>query len=306
MTGRLTAVYSAAHFFTDLACAFLMFRFLADAPDPALCFLLYNFFAFAWQMPLGVLADKLSQNRLFAAAGCVLVGAAYAFTAAPAAAAALAGLGNALFHIGGGIDILNAAKGRAGILGVFVAPGALGVYCGTVWAKGNGSPDIVILAALVASAAVIALLCRGTPENAPFSLGGGGFSRGITAAVAAGLFMVVCLRSYIGLSLDFPWKGAGVWGLALLGAAFAGKLGGGFAADRLGYVRVGFAALGLAAVLLLLPSLPAAGVGAVLLLNVTMPVTLWGMAKLFPNAKGFAFGVLTFALFLGFLPVHYA
>jgi len=36
----------------------------------------------------------------------------------------------------------------------------------------------------------------------------------------------------------------------------------------------------------------------------TMPITLWAMAKILPGAKGFSFGLLTFALFLGFLPVY--
>jgi FSR family fosmidomycin resistance protein-like MFS transporter len=40
------------------------------------------------------------------------------------------------------------------------------------------------------------------------------------------------------------------------------------------------------------------------LFNMTMPVTLWATAKIFPGAKGFAFGLLTFGLFLGFLPVY--
>ena len=41
---------------------------------------------------------------------------------------------------------------------------------------------------------------------------------------------------------------------------------------------------------------------AVLLFNMTMPITLWGAARLMPGGKGFAFGLLTFGLFLGFLP----
>ena len=50
---------------------------------------------------------------------------------------------------------------------------------------------------------------------------------------------------------------------------------------------------------------PLPGVLAVLLFNMTMPVTLWAMAKLFPGAKGFSFGLLTFGLFLGYLPVYF-
>jgi FSR family fosmidomycin resistance protein-like MFS transporter len=56
--------------------------------------------------------------------------------------------------------------------------------------------------------------------------------------------------------------------------------------------------------LFLLPSLPLAGVTAVLLFNMTMPITLWAMTKIMPGAKGFAFGLLSFGLFLGFLPKY--
>ena len=34
----------------------------------------------------------------------------------------------------------------------------------------------------------------------------------------------------------------------------------------------------------------------------TMPITLWAAARLMPGGKGFAFGLLTFALFLGYIP----
>ena len=43
------------------------------------------------------------------------------------------------------------------------------------------------------------------------------------------------------------------------------------------------------------------GLLAVGLINMTMPITLWAAARLLP--PGLAFGTLTFALFLGFLPV---
>jgi FSR family fosmidomycin resistance protein-like MFS transporter len=43
---------------------------------------------------------------------------------------------------------------------------------------------------------------------------------------------------------------------------------------------------------------------AVLLFNMTMPITLWAMAKIFSAAKGFAFGLLSFGLFIGFVPLY--
>ena len=34
----------------------------------------------------------------------------------------------------------------------------------------------------------------------------------------------------------------------------------------------------------------------------TMPITLFAAARLFKNARGFAFGLLTFGLFIGYVP----
>lgn len=72
--------------------------------------------------------------------------------------------------------------------------------------------------------------------------------------------------------------------------------------DRFGAERASVASLGLAAALYLASALPLPGVLAVFLFNMTMPVTLWAAARAVPGAKGFTFGLLTFALFLGFLP----
>ena len=113
-------------------------------------------------------------------------------------------------------------------------------------------------------------------------------------------FLVVALRSYLGMVLSFPWKTGG-WALALTCALVLGKAAGGFLGERLGMVRASVLSLGLAAVLFCLSGFPLAGTAAVFLFNMTMPITLWAAARLLP--PGLAFGTLTFALFLGFLPV---
>ena len=48
-----------------------------------------------------------------------------------------------------------------------------------------------------------------------------------------------------------------------------------------------------------------AGILALLFFNMTMPLTLFLMWKEMREQPGLAFGVLTFALFLGFLPVYF-
>jgi len=302
----LISAYSIAHFLVDFACAFLMFRSITQAPDWQLCVLIYNFCAFAMQMPLGILADKWDRNFLVAITGCLLVGAAYGLAHISIAAVIVAGIGNALFHIGGGIDVLNVSEKKIAALGVFVSPGAFGIYFGTMLGKGDGLSSLLILLALVTAAGFIFIAYRaqgGTyPRNAVFSLGNAVSPQMIFAAAC--LFLVVCLRSHVGLMLDFPWKSAGYWGIALICTVVLGKAAGGFVADRFGIKMTFFFSLAMAALLFLFPEIPPLGIAAVLLFNMTMPLTLFIMAKIFPGAKGFSFGLLTFGLFLGFVPAY--
>ena len=300
----LLALYSIAHFWVDLSCAFLAFRFLSGSPDFLLCLLLYNFCAFALQMPLGLWADGLDRNGLLAAAGCGLTAAAFLVPLA-LPAAVVAGAGNALFHLGGGIDVLNAGEKRAAALGVFVSPGAVGLYVGTLWGGGAQVSVLVPPAGLLLLGGAILWLCRRTmgslrSGNAPVDtepVGGNWL-------LLVPLFLVVALRSWMGLGQSFPWKAQ--WGLPLVLALALGKAMGGFLMDTVGPRRAAGWSLALAAVLYLFSGHAAPGLMAVFLFNMTMPMTLWAATKLLPGAKGFAFGLLTFALFVGYLPVYWS
>ncbi len=83
-----------------------------------------------------------------------------------------------------------------------------------------------------------------------------------------------------------------------------GKTSGGFLYDKLGGFPAAILSLGLAAVLFCFSGTPVCGCAAVLLFNMTMPLTLRAAADLLPGARGFSFGLLTLALFLGFLPEY--
>jgi len=301
----MVSLYSATHFFVDFACAFFMFGLIAGMPEGYICVLLYNFCAFAMQMPIGLVADKVNRNYLFAIAGCALVCIAYGLVFSPIFAVIVIGIGNAMFHIGGGVDVLNISEKKLGALGVFVSPGAFGIYYGAMLGRGSGFPAILAPSVLVIAAGLILVLHkkRGAyPQNAEFSLPHG--SARLFIVPVACLFLVVCLRSYVGLALDFSWKGIGYLGTALTCAVVFGKTIGGFAADLWGLKRTMLFSLVSAALLFMLSGAPIAGVTAILLFNMTMPITLWAMARALQGAKGFAFGLLSFGLFLGFVPVH--
>ena len=207
-------------------------------------------------------------------------------------------MGNACFHVGGGVAILRDGGDRAAPLGIFVSPGAFGIYLGTLLGRRDGFPGWAAAAGLVLFALALLLPERREGETAAPAEAPSPDRNEVVVLICC--FLVVVLRSYLGMVLSFPWKTGG-WALALTCALVLGKAAGGFLGDRLGMVRASALSLGLAAVLFCLSGSPWAGTAAVFLFNMTMPITLWAAARLLP--PGFAFGTLTFALFLGFLPV---
>ncbi len=293
----MTAACAAGHFFIDFLCAWALFRFCRTSQRWGEITLYYNFCAFALQMPLGLLADRFRQDRSFFVLGSLLVGAAcLALGSFPLALAVTAGVGNALYHVGGGVAVLHAWPKKAGPLGLFVSPGAFGIYFGTL--LGKAGTDILV-PSLIGLAACLALawLLR---EEKPAAMDP--FQMDAPFAALLCLFLVVCLRSFLGFLFDFPWKN-GWWSVAAVCAVVLGKTAGGYLSDRVSVKWASLSSLGLAALGFLFSANPLCGVLAVFLFNMTMPITLRAAADALPGMKGFSFGLLTFALFLGFLLV---
>ena len=110
----------------------------------------------------------------------------------------------------------------------------------------------------------------------------------------------MAVRAVGGSVIDFPWKQGIPLAFLLTGFVFLGKFLGGFVCDKFGPTRTAWFTVPLAAVFLcffsqfMIPSL----IGQ-LLLNLTMPLTLWLLYKLMPEAPAFAFGLAASALWPG-------
>lgn len=305
----MTFIYGLTHMIVDLSCAFLVYGYVVGEEMWYFWLLLYNFCAFALQMPIGAAADRWNRNGVVAACGClgVLAGLGLGVMGVSGAAAVVAGIGNACFHVGGGIDVMNRSERKAAPLGIFVAPGALGIYLGSILGKSGRGAALVIAGLLILSAAAI----RGAAKreniwllsgNAPVAFDG----LKTRTVLAGGCFLgAVVLRSYSGMIQNFPWKEtlAGS-GLMVTAALVLGKMAGGVAADRAGIRRTALWSMGAAAAGFLFLEIPAAGILAVFCWNMSMPLTLWAISEVFPKARGFGFGLLTFGLFIGFCPAY--
>lgn len=282
-------LYAFGHLLVDMCCAMTM---LSLSPEPGF-FVLYNFLAFAAQMPIGLLADGLGTNRAFAQAGAVMVLLGM-LPLSLVLKILLIGLGNACYHVGGGREALLSHQGMTG-LGLFVSPGAAGIFLGSIYAD---HPVMVFVSALLLVVCVFAItfFCDGRSKFQDRKLP--------NDKELIIMFSVVLLRSLVGLTMDTPWK-AGIYIGAAAIAAAAGKALGGVLADRIGWRISGVASLLISAAVFLLPDSGVAGLIGVFLFQMTMPVTLGQAASHCRGYEGFVFGLLTFGLFLGYLPAAF-
>ena len=307
--GTSLAVYGLTHAIVDGVCAALAAHAVAGKVGTPYALWLwvvaYDTLAFGLQVPFGHLVDSLRALRAFAAAGCLLVGlASLTCGLSMPVSLCVAGLGNALFHAGGGAVSINATPHRATGPGLFVAPGWVGLTLGGLSASHGGfSPYLFAMLPLLACLALFVVGAPSTGDGRPPVRARDG--RFVLALVL--LLSAIAARSLLGLAENFPWKSDTALLLALACAVAGGKAAGGILADRFGWTRVSVAALLAAAPLVSFGAMrPAWAITGMFLFQMAMPVTLASVAALFPGRAGFAFGLASFALIAGAWPTFTA
>ena len=311
MKKLIVTTYSIIHFIVDLACNVLVVNLVAsklgnDVITLFAAVIAYNFFAFAVQLPVGIIADKLNKNAICSAVGCLLVSLGFAFYNNAILAAIIAGIGNSLFHVGGGIDVLNISDKKATPSGIYVSTGALGVFLGSLSGKyGFNKYFIVHILLLLSFIALIYLYTKIKDKVSNVETKYDKISISEVIAIIC-LMITVCIRSYVGMILNFSWKSNLILAVIAILSVVFGKMLGGIIGDRIGFKKISVISLLLSGILFVFAfDIPALGILAILFFNMTMPITLTALSNILNNGKGFAFGLLTFALFVGAMPAFF-
>ena len=303
-------VYGTAHAIVDGICAAVIFSILKNqivsTTDFISLVILYNVLAFGLQAIFGLVADYFKSPRAVAFLGCILTGlSAITFLSFPIVAVIFAGLGNALFHVGGGSISLNLTPKKATAPGIYVAPGAVGILVGTLLGKGGqfiAWPFILILAILCLLMFVIKKPEMNYEREAVRENKFNYFE-----FILLLVFLSIAIRSLVGAVLVFSWKTNIDLLIILTSAVVLCKGLGGILADKFCWIRVAVGALILSIPFLVFgTNIPYLAIIGMFLFNITMPITLVAISNILPGRPGFAFGLTCLALIFGMLPAFFS
>jgi MFS transporter, FSR family, fosmidomycin resistance protein len=290
----------AGHFLTDFICAGIVFTAykVTSLTEIAVLILLYNIFAFGLQLPIGILSDYLKKPKEIALLGLVLlVVSVLLLPVSPPVAIILSAIANAMYHVGSGTISLNLTPKKASAPGLVVAPGAIGLFSGTLIGKaGMFSPFFII-------PVIVAILLIWKVKLPKLDYLRVAQKSNIFLAIILLALISVCARAFVGFSVVFPWKIDVALLVALVAGVFFGKALGGVIADKFGWIKVGVGALILSIPLIYLGyQNPIIGILGFFLFNFTMPITLVLISNSLPGKPGTAFGLTCIALLIGTLP----
>lgn len=326
--------WTIAHFAVDMSCFYVLYRGVEHLYSAlswthwqetlAIAIIIYNVLAFGLQIVLGALSDRFPKlEKILGLEGldCMLVPLAIIWISQGPVASwvslVIAGILNAAFHVGGGVDVIRKSAGNIAPSGIFVSSGALGVITGTIYgASGHGAllPVFIVLIALIMvfittdnwAQDMILYYDRekkGDKIQSPireyirFDM-----LRTGTAIAVICLFFAIFIRSFAGFIWPLGFEKTGMLILVPSVASCLGKALGGIIADKLGAMETAILSLMLSIMFFFFANGSWVMMGlSIMLFNMAMPITLCGLVSAMPDNVGFAFGLSTLALLLGYL-----
>lgn len=229
---------AAGHGLNDLLAGYFLGSIVQTPQDitkAGLSLLVYNLLAFGGQYPVALWLEKYFEPRLFLIGAYALnVMAALFFTISPSLSVVMMGVASAVYHVAGGTVCAN--ENKAFNIGLFAAPGVAGLIAGGYFAWQEFQLALQLQAAAVLFLLLLLIIKLNT---------GSVTERKTVKAdtvlpdrhdmVMILLLTVISLRSAIWNIFQLVHEKEYEWLIAIAVAAFAGKIIGGWLADRLGW-----------------------------------------------------------------------
>ncbi|MBP6590628.1 MAG: hypothetical protein KA229_11020 [Chitinophagaceae bacterium] len=210
----------------------------ADITRIGLSLLMYNLLAFGGQYPIAILLERIGHHqKMISGAFLLNLGAALLFFNVPSLAVVMAGIASAIYHVAGGS--VCASGNKALPIGLFAAPGVAGLIAGGYLAWEQYAlqwpmAGICILFLLLLQFVGIPNKVAWHRENAKAEAATG-IHLDKHDLIMILLLLIISLRSAVWNIFQLLHEQQYDWLLAIALAAFAGKILGGWLADRIGW-----------------------------------------------------------------------
>ena len=279
-------------------------------------FLTYNIIAFMSQPFTGILVDKYKKIHwilisaiaflIFAVVGCIILTNSQSIQGKviPLIIALLLGIGNSLFHVWGGKQIVLKTGNDMRSLGVFVSTGAFGLAVSLVFYSWSLLYLYLIILCLLAYLYISAddgNNVKSKIDNHEVS-NDNKYSTSLVLASILAVAAFVMFRSFIGETFSSDIHKNNFLIIILGAVAMFGKMSGGWIARKIGIAKTLFFDILIVAICYLLKAdglLPV--LAGIYVINTTMPITLYLANHVLKGKEGLAFGILAAALIPGFL-----
>lgn len=224
------------HGINDLVAGFLLagYTLTHNYSDSFLFISLYAILGFGGQLPVGFWLDKKKEIRFFAKISLFLLPlSVLLFFVSAEAAIISSGMASAFVHVTGGTICLQVHENKSGPLGLFTAPGVLGLTIGGLL----GSDTFILPILLLVTSLLIAAVIFGnplpyfqTPDKKESELD----SHDLIMLL---ILLFMCFRSFLFDVVNYVAENYED-GLLYIGiSAFIGKIIGGIVADKIGIKR---------------------------------------------------------------------
>ncbi len=245
---RQPMLWGLLHGLNDFTAGFMLanFALLRNYNDSFLFIIIYAVIGFGGQLPVGFWVDYKKQLKPFASASIVLLPLAICtYFINPEAGIILSGIASAFIHVTGGAVCLQVHENKTGPLALFTAPGVLGLTLGGLMGSMNTNGLWLIAAAVIITGYLI------WKNNIPAYQSHTKKESELDShdLIMLGILLIMCFRSFVfdvinQVSFDFEN------GILILGiSAFAGKIIGGFVADKIGWKKFVYITLPIALLL---------------------------------------------------------